>query len=247
MSAFNKLKKFFVRGANRSDMDPEPAYDLWSEQYDNQPGNLILALDKDLFNLLIKELDFRLSVIADVGCGTGRHWQELLDAGPQRLVGFDVSSGMLTRLKEKVPGAEAYLIKDYRLTELDDQTCDYLISTLAIAHMNDFDKALKEWTRVLKPGGLMILTDYHPNALENGANRTFQYHNKMISVRNRIYPIESIKQMAGQLGLESIRFIERKIDESMVDFYQKQHAMHVYAKFKGIPIIYGIIFKKISC
>jgi ubiquinone/menaquinone biosynthesis C-methylase UbiE len=247
MSAFTKLKEFLVRRINRSDMDPEPAYDLWSEQYDNQPGNLILALDEELFNILIKDLDFRSSVVADVGCGTGRHWHELINAGPARLLGFDVSSGMLARLKEKIPAAETYLIKDFRLPILDNESCDYLISTLAVAHMNEFDKALIEWARILKPNGLLILTDYHPIALENGANRTFQYHNQSISVRNHIYPIESIKQMAGQLGLESIRFIERKIDESVVDFYQKQNAMDVYAKFKGLPIIYGTIFKKIPC
>ena len=61
MSAFTRLKEFFVRRVGRSDMDPEPAYDLWSEQYDNQPGNLILSLDRELFSILIKGLDFRLA------------------------------------------------------------------------------------------------------------------------------------------------------------------------------------------
>ncbi|MFI5151911.1 MAG: class I SAM-dependent methyltransferase [Chitinophagales bacterium] len=247
MSAFTKLRKFLARRTNGPDIDPESAYDLWSDHYDNQPENLILALDREVFNILIEDLDFRSTTIADVGCGTGRHWHQILDCGPARLVGFDVSSGMLAKLQEKIPDAETHRISDFRLPTLYDQSCDFVISTLAVAHMEDFENVFKEWCRVLKTNGRLIITDYHPVALQHGANRTFMHKNRSFSIKNHIYSIERLKMMAGQFAMESVRFIERKIDESVVGFYEKKNAMDVYAKFKGSPIIYGIMFKKISC
>jgi SAM-dependent methyltransferase len=37
----------------------------------------------------------------------------------------------------------------------EDNSVDYIVSSHAIEHMLDVEKAFNEWTRVLKPGGLM--------------------------------------------------------------------------------------------
>jgi ubiquinone/menaquinone biosynthesis C-methylase UbiE len=57
-----------------SEMVPKEAYDIWSESYDLQPGNLMLDLDERIFSGLIEHIDFYNKTVADIGCGTGRHW-----------------------------------------------------------------------------------------------------------------------------------------------------------------------------
>ena len=56
---------------------PETAYDLWSEKYDHQPDNLMLALDEEIFSALLEGLNLQNKIIADIGCGTGRHWKNI--------------------------------------------------------------------------------------------------------------------------------------------------------------------------
>src|SRR5690606_5392869 len=85
--------------------EPAPAYDAWSGAYDHQPGNLMLDLDEALVAAFIDRSKIENKTIVDVGCGTGRHWNKILDKSPNKLSGFDVSPGMLARLNEKFPGA----------------------------------------------------------------------------------------------------------------------------------------------
>src|SRR6185312_10935044 len=141
---------------------PEPAYDLWSESYDAQPDNLMLALDEDVFSKLISNSSFEGKIVVDVGCGTGRHWRKIMDKKPARLIGYDVSEGMLQMLKQKFPGAETHKLQDDHLTGLENNGCDVIVSTLALAHILHPENAFNEWYRVLKPGGEIIITDYHP-------------------------------------------------------------------------------------
>src|SRR6187200_2372770 len=96
MPVFQKLKHYFSTHFFRSkDIEPEVAYDLWAGSYDSQPGNLMLVLDEEVFSGLLGRINIKNSTIADVGCGTGRHWKQILDNEPKKLIGFDVSGEML--------------------------------------------------------------------------------------------------------------------------------------------------------
>ncbi len=223
---------------------PEKAYDLWSEKYDHQPGNLILALDEEIFSGLMNSLNLRNKIVADIGCGTGRHWRKIFERHPKKLIGFDISEGMLKILRQKFPRAETHHIIKDELYELGNESCDFIFSTLTIAHIKDAKKALQEWNRILKPGGEIIVTDYHPAALAKGGKRTFNHNSKTIAVKNYVHPIEKIKEMAGKLNLKVLRLGERSIDERAKPFYEKQNALLVYEAWKGTPIIYGIHLKK---
>jgi ubiquinone/menaquinone biosynthesis C-methylase UbiE len=237
------VKKFRNQLSSRlfrlKEMEVEDAYNIWSSGYDDQPDNLMLALDEAVFNGLIAEVDFQHKIIADVGCGTGRHWKKIYAKLPARIIGYDVSEGMLRVLKEKFSEAETHQLKSNRLVKLENNSCDILISTLAIAHIRDIEDAFAEWSRVLKKDGHIIITDYHPDALSKGGNRTFRHNGKLIAVKNYIYPTEKIKDIADKLDFKFNAFIEKTIDERVKHYYEKQNAMKVYERFKGMQIIYG--------
>ena len=243
MPFLNKLIQS-IRPSRLPESAPAEAYDIWSQSYDNQPDNLMLALDGEVCGGLLDRTRVAGSVVADVGCGTGRHWQTLYGQGPARLVGFDVSPGMLARLQAKYPLAETHLLAGERLVPLGDRVCDLVLSTLTIAHIPDIRAALREWLRVLRPGGDIVLTDYHPAALARGGQRTFREGDRVIAVRNHIYPIEKIRRICRQLGLREENVVERKIDDSMRHYYEKQGALALFERFRGVPIIYGLHLKK---
>lgn len=241
MSFASRLKQIF---SGTGEKDPAKAYDLWAAGYDAQPHNLVLALDQQVFTGLLQALPLAGKTIADVGCGTGRHWPLLLAGSPQRLCGFDVSAGMLEKLKEKYPQAETYLVADEQLPGLADGSCQVLVSTLTFAHIPGQAAALAEWNRVLQPGADIIITDYHPAQLAKGGKRTFQYEGKTVAVKNYPYSLEQLRRQVRQLGWTEIRFTERLIGEEVKSFYVQQDALDVYEKFKGTPVIYGIHLKK---
>ncbi len=243
MPLLNKLRQY-LQPSRRKESEPAAAYDIWALSYDHQPDNLMLALDETLCSHLLRHIALTGKVITDVGCGTGRHWKKLLDAHPSRLAGYDVSAGMLEILRKKYPQAETYLLQDSSLPDLADESCDLVLSTLTVAHIPDLGAALREWVRVLRPGGEMIITDYHPEALAKGGQRTFREGDRVIAIRNHIYPVDRVRGMAEDLGLEILRLEEKKIDETMRPYYEKQDALTVFERFRGVRIIYGLHLKK---
>ncbi|MDP4215984.1 MAG: class I SAM-dependent methyltransferase [Bacteroidota bacterium] len=235
----NRLRRYFP-SIRKKELEPAKAYDQWAEGYDDQPGNLMLALDEQVCSELMSDLVIRGKIVADVGCGTGRHWARLLEAQPARLAGYDVSPGMLGMLQRKYPGAETHLLRDERLPGLADETCDLVLSTLTVAHIDDIASALQEWRRVLRPGGSILITDYHPDALARGGQRTFRHNDRVLAVRNHIHPLDRLKEIAGELNLRIERCVEKVIDDAVRPYYEQQQALALYDRFYGVRIIYGL-------
>ncbi len=240
MPVLSNLSGFF-----KSKYKPaENAYNLWSESYDDQPNNLMLAWDEEIFSVLLNAIEIKNKIVADIGCGTGRHWKKLFDKNPKNIIGFDVSAGMLKKLNEKFPSAETHLLAGNNLNDLQNESVDCILSTLTIAHIQNAKQALHEWSRVLKPGGEMIITDYHPIALAKGGKRTFSHHKKTIAIKNYVHPIDAVTSLAKQLHLRVLRLTEKPIDDSAKHFYEAQNAINVYESWKGTPVIYGMLLKK---
>ncbi len=220
------------------------AYDLWSENYDAQPGNLMLDLDELLFSKLLHTVDIKNKAVADIGCGTGRHWAKILKESPASLTGFDVSPGMLAKLKEKFPSAKTHTITDNTFSAIEDHTYDVIISTLTVAHIENIEEALEAWSRILKYKGDIIITDFHPDALAFGGKRTFTHQKKQIAVRNFVHATSTIRDILLRDDFHLVGEEEMKVDESVKHYYTEKNAGAVYEKFKSFPIIYGMHFRR---
>ena len=246
MGVFSIFRKIFPGSAAEIglDTDPETAYDLWSARYDNQPDNLMLLLDGEIFGNLLNKIPARNAVIVDIGCGTGRHWKRILENNPKSLTGYDVSEGMLQKLRKKFPAAITYKPVGNLLPQLETGSCDVIVSTLTIAHIENLQEALHEWNRILRKGGHMIITDFHPDALAKGGKRTFKQGVVLKSIKNYIHPLDELMRTTAQMRLKTVELKERFIDESVKHFYEKQNAKAVFEKFKGTPIIFGLLLNK---
>ncbi len=219
---------------------PADAYDLWSAEYDHQSGNLMLDLDEMLFSRLLDKIDIENKAVADIGCGTGRHWNKILKGKPLSLTGFDVSEGMLNKLKEKFPDANVYKITNDLFTRIHNPPYDLIISTLTMAHIEKLEQALNAWCSILKNKAEIIITDFHPQMLAFGGKRTFKYKNRRLAVRNQVHHIDTIKTILAAKGFREVAFEESIIDETVKHYYDSQNASKVYQQFRGLPVIYGI-------
>ena len=223
-------------------MDPVPAYDLWAPSYD-ETDNLLVSLDDEIFGRLIGEVGVRGKTVLDVGCGTGRHWAQLLAEGPAHLSGVDASVGMLDRLRAKHPGASVTRVEDHVLAHLPDRSCDLLVSTLALAHFQDVNATMAEWARVLRPGGDIVLTDLHPEAVARGAC-TFEHERRTLLIRLDPRSLDAILAAAARSGLAPATFEERQIDDAVRSYFEKREATKMFNRLRGLPLIYGLRLRK---
>lgn len=237
----NLLQKTFFSGFVKNSVQ---AYEIWSENYDNQSGNLMLDLDEKVFADLIAGIDLKNKGVADIGCGTGRHWDKLYEKQPAFVMGFDVSSGMLKQLMRKFPSALTQHTNDNLLKQVPDAFIDCMITTLTIAHIENVNEAIAAWSRVLKPGGDLVITDFHPEMLARGGKRSFRHGGRSLSVINHVHPVEKLKKIFANYGFAVLKLVERKVDERVKGYYETQQALPVYERFIGVPIIYGLHLKK---
>jgi ubiquinone/menaquinone biosynthesis C-methylase UbiE len=241
-SLLTVLKKAFKGGYMPA--RPDDAFDLWVDFEDNQPGNLVLDLDSALFNELLKEIELKGRQVADIGCGTGRHWPKLLKAKPAAVTGFDVSAGRLKRLEQKFPKAQTNQVIDNLFADIASETYDVIVSNLTIAHIQYMEEALTNWCRILKPESDIIITDFHPDTLATGGRHTFRYNAHGIAVQSFVHDINDIAAILLKNGFTIVNKLELKIDKTVKRYYEAKDALSEYEKFKDSPVVYGIHLKR---
>ena len=224
-------------------LGPAEAYDLWSSIYDDQVDNPLVVLDDQLFASLVQSIAWQGKVVLDVGCGTGRHWPKLLEQGPARLVGYDVSAGMLARLRAKYPAAEVHQLSGSTLRETADETCHAVVSTLVLGYLADCRAALAEWRRVLAPGGDVLITDLHPELARDGT-RTFTCGSRNIAIRHHAHSVREVLSAGAEVGLTTVAVEERPVNESVKGIFEARGASGLYAELQGRPFIYGLHLRR---
>ncbi len=98
--------------------------------------------------------------VLDAGCGSGRLVPVICEQiGLEgSLVELDFAPGMLEISRSKThPGNVTFSLGDAHSLPLSDGEFDKVIALALLPHLDDKAKALTEFHRVLKPGGLLVI------------------------------------------------------------------------------------------
>lgn len=171
MRAFLKRIGISRSPTNEPYIEPSTRYpygDYWSPETEDEAMRLIIEpyMSWEKFEESgrqgaeqIKQLlPDRESAILDFGCGIGRILKYLTDY--RQLYGVDVSSRMLAMARERIPADNLDLIHITGCTlPLEDESVDLVYSFWVLQHIDreDVAKLVKEFYRILKPGGLCYL------------------------------------------------------------------------------------------
>ena len=98
----------------------------------------------------------------DIGCGPGGFLSPIsLRAG--RVMGLDLSPGMLARARKAAPNGHAYLAAaDIQALPLVSDSVDVVVAAFMLYHVPHLDRALQELSRVLRSDGMILAVTNGP-------------------------------------------------------------------------------------
>jgi ubiquinone/menaquinone biosynthesis C-methylase UbiE len=108
-----------------------------------------------VFDVLLRDRALREKRLLDVGCGTGPFSLAARERGA-RVVSLDLGVTLLIRARSK--GAARVVAGNAVQLPFPDSSFDIVLSSECIEHTEEPERALAEMLRVLRPGGLLVVT-----------------------------------------------------------------------------------------
>jgi SAM-dependent methyltransferase len=152
-------------------------YACWASCYDDD-GNPLIALEGPALREWFGDVEGRLAL--DLGCGTGRHTDALVEAGA-RVAALDFTPEMIDQGRRR--GAlDALRHRVLWVRHALPQALPFRDATFALAvlglvaeHLDDaaLRTSLREVARVLAPGGRCLLSALHPDRTAIGQRARF--------------------------------------------------------------------------
>jgi SAM-dependent methyltransferase len=108
--------------------------------------------------------------VLDAGCAAGDHAAWIAENGGA-VSALDVSAAMVERTKQRL-GADARVLRADLAERLpfDDSAFDLVLSSMALHYLPSWEGTLREFVRVLVPGGRLVFSTHHPYlTLDGGA------------------------------------------------------------------------------
>lgn len=168
-----------------ADARARSSYEAWHERVQSDTA----TADRPWHTLLFKYLeprDLGQRRVLEIGCGRGELACHLATSAPapERFIAADFAQSAVRLGRQRaearaVPGV-SWMVADVQDIALPEAAVDTVISCETIEHLPDPARALREFHRILRPGGRLILTT--PNYLG-----TFGLYRAYLRLRGRRY------------------------------------------------------------
>ena len=169
-------------------LKPLEAYRVWAATWDSDPS-AIVALESRYLTPWLAELRGRR--LLDVSCGTGR-WLEYAARSGAEVLGVDFCPEMLARAAAKDGIAPRLAVAEAAHLPVRSAWADVALCTLSLGHMRDAASVMAEMARTVRPGGMVIVSDFHPEAFRRGWKRTFRSGAQVYEIENHYHSVESL-------------------------------------------------------
>lgn len=145
---------------------------------------------------LLKAQNLRRKIIVDVGCSFGWLEREIENAGAKQIIGIDPSKRAVA-FARKVTKNASFLVGDARRLPLKSNLADIVVFYDIIEHLpkGEERRTLAEIARVLKRGGVLLLSTPNKNVFSNIFDLAWYFG-------HRHYSPDEIKKMLSESGFK---------------------------------------------
>ena len=149
-------------------LSASPVHEQWWSDYLNSENDRYYDLAVDRIAEILKPTQD--SLVLDAGCGVGDFSIRLARKG-LRVHAADFSPAVLPETRRHVSKAgmaDRITVMQENLLDLtlEDNTYDYVFCWGVLMHIHDIENAVSELSRVLKPGGTLILSEANQHSAE---------------------------------------------------------------------------------
>jgi malonyl-CoA O-methyltransferase len=176
--------------------------------------------------------------VLDLACGTGRYARLLAKANAAQVVAMDFCVPMLRQVSaaDRVCGSMMQL-------PFAGQAFDVVISGLALGHAANVHSWMAEAARVLKSGGSLLYSDFHPEAARVGLTRSFKdEQNDTCTVPHRCYGVALQQEAAAAANLAIDVIHEVRVGIELKEPFPKSEEF--YRRWDGLPIVLVVRARK---
>jgi len=140
-------------------------FDAISKNYDGLNRVISLGIDikwrKKVVEIVGKN---NPKQILDIATGTGDLALMMAELDPDKIIGLDISEGMLAVGKEKIAKVNLskkieMVVGDSEEMPFDDNTFDAITVSFGVRNFANLDKGIQEIARVLKPSGVLVILE----------------------------------------------------------------------------------------
>lgn len=214
-------------------LEPEEAYRLWAPIY----------FEETVISFLDEEFAFELSPplegkrLLDAGCGTGRR---SMNRNAALTIGVDLSLDML-----QAGRASNVALADVRSLPFQDQSFDVIWCRLVLGHLCDARQAYNELARVSRIGGVLLVSDFHAEAVAAGHQRSFRdLSGRELAVKHHVHDNLAHKKMAADAGLMLVTERNGLIGPSVRQFYARAGRLYAYERDHGLAVVAAFLFER---
>jgi len=140
-------------------------FDNISSKYDNLNRVISFGIDVKWRKKILKMVALKNpDTILDIATGTGDLAILLANTNAKKIIGLDISEGMLEVGKQKIAHKNLtdkieMVLGDSEKIPYEDNSFDVVTVAFGIRNFEDLEKGLAEILRVLKPGGLFVILE----------------------------------------------------------------------------------------
>jgi ubiquinone/menaquinone biosynthesis C-methylase UbiE len=240
-------------GASVSDCELEPlssspflasvrdGYERWAPTYDHFPNPLLAREQRHIHPLLPR---LRNRHVLDLACGTGRWLKHLLAVGALPGVGVDLSSAMLRVAGDKRELSGKVVQADCLRLPFRASTFDFSICSFALGHIQDLRSVAVEFSRLMKPGSDLFVTDLHPEAYAVGWRTGFRDQQSVVQVHTLSHSSEDILGAFSSVGCECVTHLSLWLGDAEQPLFAAAGRQQLFQAACRVPAILFCHFKR---
>ena len=208
--------------------DTLSAYEKWAPIYPPVAHNPLMRAEQAAMSRYWPNVAGQR--VLDLACGSGRY-SSILREQAAEVISLDFCVPMLLQ----VSGSQRVCASMMQLP-FPAETFDAVISGLAVGHANDVSVWMTEAARVLRPGGTLLYSDFHPAAAQAGLTRSFKdQHDQTQTVPHRFFDVSTQLQAVSAAGLRVEIMHEVCVGAELREPFANSEQF--YVRWDGLPIV----------